>query len=117
MCPSPSCTQPLNPASNSTWTLIEGLIKECAGTTLTAGLFPENMIHLGGDEVDTSCWREVPAIMDWLEHRGLSTDAGYGYFVNRTAHIAVAQGRRPVQWNEVWDHVRHGSRFFAFSCC
>lgn len=29
---------------------------------------------------------------------------GYGYFVNRTAHIAVAQGRRPIQWNEVWDH-------------
>lgn len=24
--------------------------------------------------------------------------------VNRTAHIAIAQGRRPVQWNEVFDH-------------
>ena len=31
-------------------------------------------------------------------------DEGYGYFVNRTAHIAVQQGRRPIQWNEVWDH-------------
>ena len=28
----------------------------------------------------------------------------YGQFVNRSAHIAIAQGRRPVQWNEVWDH-------------
>ena len=28
----------------------------------------------------------------------------YGYFVNKTAHIAIAQGRRPVQWNEVFLH-------------
>jgi hypothetical protein len=42
--------------------------------------------------------------MAWLQARNLSTDGGYGYFVNRTAHIAVAQGRRPIQWNEVWDH-------------
>eukprot|EP01046_Picozoa_sp_COSAG06_P017963 COSAG06_NODE_1236_length_10137_cov_3.357342_7_plen_110_part_00 len=55
------------------------------------------MIHLGGDEVDTSCWTEVPAIRAWLEQRGLSADSGYGYFVNRTAQIAVSKGRLPVQ--------------------
>ena len=26
----------------------------------------------------------------------------YGYFVNRTAHLAIAMGRRPIQWNEVF---------------
>lgn len=104
VCPSASCTQPLNPASNKTWDLIEDLLAECTGNAPLAGLFPESMIHLGGDEVDTSCWTEVPAIMNWLEQRGLSADAGYGYFVNRIAHIAAGQGRRPVQWNEVWDH-------------
>jgi hexosaminidase len=62
------------------------------------------MIHLGGDEVDTSCWASNPTIMAWLTARNLTTDGGYGYFVNRTAHIAAAQGRRPIQWNEVWDH-------------
>ena len=42
--------------------------------------------------------------MAWLQAHNLTTDGGYGYFVNRTANIAVAQGRRPIQWNEVWDH-------------
>ena len=34
----------------------------------------------------------------------MTEDEGYGFFVNRTAHLAVSLGRRPVQWNEVWDH-------------
>ena len=34
----------------------------------------------------------------------MSADDGYAYFVKRAASIAVAQGRRPVQWVEVFDH-------------
>ena len=39
--------------------------------------------------------------MAWLNESNRTLDGGYGYFVNRTASIAVQQGRRPVQWNEV----------------
>ena len=28
------------------------------------------------------------------------------YFVKRTAAIAIAQGHRPVQWSEVYDHFK-----------
>ena len=28
----------------------------------------------------------------------------YAYFVKRAASIAISQGRRPVQWVEVFDH-------------
>ena len=28
------------------------------------------------------------------------------YFVKRTAAIAIAQGHRPVQWSEVFDHFK-----------
>jgi len=104
VCPSPTCTQPLNPASPATFELITAMLGEVTGMKTLAGLFPETMIHLGGDEVNTNCWTKEPTIMAWLQARNLSTDGGYGYFVNRTAHIAVAQGRRPIQWNEVWDH-------------
>ena len=40
----------------------------------------------------------------WLDAKGLSADDGYAYFVQRAARIALAQGRRPVQWVEVFDH-------------
>jgi len=70
------------------------------------GLFPGNMIHLGGDEVDTSCWSKTPAVADWLQKQGMTPDDGYAYFVNRAAGYAKAQGRRPVQWSEVYDHFK-----------
>ena len=51
ICPSPKCKEPLNPASNATFTLIESLLGECTGYKSGQGLFPYNMLHLGGDEV------------------------------------------------------------------
>ena len=36
----------------------------------------------------------------------MSADDGYAHFVKNTAAIAMAQGRRPVQWSEVFDHFK-----------
>jgi len=57
-------------------------------------------VHLGGDEVDTSCWTKTPAIAAWLTAQNMTADDGYAYFVKRVAEIAIAQGHRPVQWCE-----------------
>lgn len=51
-------------ASNMTFELITSLLNEMTGGQTStpgkpSGLFPENMIHLGGDEVNTACWGEV----------------------------------------------------------
>jgi len=56
ICPSTSCPQPLNVANNFTFKLISDLLMECTGGKTSTpgkpyGLFPSNMIHLGGDEV------------------------------------------------------------------
>ena len=104
VCPSPQCTQPLNPASASTFELIEALLGECTGKVAGAGLFPEKLIHLGGDEVDTSCWSSTPSVAAWLKAQNMSANDGYEYFVKRAAAVAIAQGRRPIQWNEVFLH-------------
>lgn len=47
---------------------------------------------------------QVPAIKDWLERHNFTGDDGYSFFVKKAADIALAQGRRPVQWVEVFDH-------------
>ena len=109
VCPSASCKTPLNVANNATFELITDLLGEMTGHRASApgtpsGLFPLNMIHLGGDEVNTRCWSEVPAIRKWLAATHRTADDGYAYFVKRAAEIAIAQGRRPVQWVEVFDH-------------
>lgn len=51
ICPSMKCSEPLNPASNSTFPLIESLLGECTGYQAGSGLFPYGLLHLGGDEV------------------------------------------------------------------
>ena len=76
VCPSPTCKGPLNPASAKTFDLIEAVLGECTGKKPLAGLFPETMIHLGGDEVNTACWNEVPTIAKWLTANNLTADGG-----------------------------------------
>merc|ERR1711862_872104 len=49
VCPSESCTQPLNLASNTTWELIQDLVEEMVGLPGQGGLFKDRFMHLGGD--------------------------------------------------------------------
>ena len=51
VCPSASCLEPLNPATEATFDLLRGLFSDITGGARGIGLFPDNMMHLGGDEV------------------------------------------------------------------
>ena len=51
VCPLPTCTQPLNPATEDTFHLITDIFRDITGGVRGSGLFPDNMLHLGGDEV------------------------------------------------------------------
>eukprot|EP00945_MAST-04E_sp_MAST-4E-sp1_P006967 g6967.t1 len=111
ICPSTTCLQPLNVANNFTFQLYEGLLSECTGgkashKDIPSGLFPDNFIHLGGDEVNTACWTSTPAVKSWLDAHGMTPDQGYAYFVKKVADVAISQGRRPIQWSEVFDHFK-----------
>jgi hexosaminidase len=49
-CPSPNCTMPLRPTGNFTFDLIQGVLSDW-----TTEVFPDQYLHLGGDEVRTQC--------------------------------------------------------------
>ena len=113
LCPAADCTMPLNLAQNETFERIEKLLLECTGGAASSpgkpsGLFPDGFIHLGGDEVNTDCWIKTPSIARWLAARNMSAADGYAYFVKKTAALAIAQGRRPIQWDEVYDLLKGG---------
>lgn len=65
VCPSATCLDPLDPSTNATFDLIGNILGEIAGGRAGAGRFPDNLIHLGGDEVSYNCeeaWGWRPAI-------------------------------------------------------
>lgn len=113
ICPSASCNTPLNVANEKTFDVITGLLMEMTGGVAnkpgqpSPGIFKSNMIHLGGDEVNTACWNSTPAVASWMKQQGLTADQAYAYFVKKVADVAIAQGHRPVQWSEVFDHFKY----------
>ena len=105
ICPSTTCTQPLNPASNSTFPLISSLLNECTASQPGKGLFPYEFLHLGGDEVSYACWEVSTEIQSWEVDMGFKgSEDVYEYFVDMTANITRSQSRTPVQWVEVYEH-------------
>jgi hexosaminidase len=103
-------TLPLNPARNATFQLLEAVLGEVTGggastTGSPQGLFPGNMVHLGGDEVDADCFNRDPEIAMWMAKNGMNASDAYAYFTQRVTAMANAQGRRVVQWAEVYANV------------
>ncbi|KJE93970.1 beta-hexosaminidase subunit beta [Capsaspora owczarzaki ATCC 30864] len=104
ICPSPSCLEPLDPSSPLTFQVIDGLLSETSGNSRYAGLFPDDMIHFGGDEVDPTCWTQTPRIVNWMNSKNYTTDDAYMYFIETVHSMAIKRGRNPVNWEEVFLH-------------
>ena len=87
ICPSAECNQPLDPSRNATFAAIDNVLKDLFS------VFPDNFVHLGGDEVDTSCWSSTERIAAWMQSKNLTTDGAYGYFVSQTQALAHSHGK------------------------
>lgn len=105
ICPQPGCPSKninnwaLDITKNETYNVVQDIL-----TDITNIAF-ENLLHLGGDEVDTYCWSIHPYIMDWLNQRGLSLDGGFEYYLERIQSFAWNKlNRNVVGWQEIWEH-------------
>ena len=67
----------------------------------------DTVLHLGGDEVNPTCWNNSVAIQAWMQqHNMTSTDQIYEYFVSETNAMALQKKLSPMRWEEVWKHFR-----------
>ena len=97
VCPAPTCRTPLDVSKAETFAVLDDVLGDASK------LFPDAFVHLGGDEVDTSCWGSTPSIQRWLQERNYTTADAYAYFVSTAAKIARSHQKRPIQWAEVFD--------------
>lgn len=79
----------------SNFEMLDGILKE------VCELFPSQYIHVGGDEVSLSQWKNCPDCMAYMNRHGY-TDAHKleDYFMARIEKILAKYGKRPAVWNE-----------------
>ncbi|KAL8052281.1 hypothetical protein ABFX02_06G201804 [Erythranthe guttata] len=96
--PSTDCREPLDVSNEFTFKLIDGILSDFSK------IFKYKFIHLGGDEVDTSCWQLTPHVRKWLQKNGMNASEAYQYFVLRAQKIALSHGYEIINWEETFNN-------------
>lgn len=66
-------------------------------------LFLDEVVHLGGDEVDTSCWNSSITIQGWMLRNNASLQELFPYYLNRTIAIARDVGFvKTMAWDDAF---------------
>ncbi|MCT2418597.1 beta-N-acetylhexosaminidase [Pantoea sp. XY16] len=86
----------LDPANEQVYQVIDTLVGEMAA------IFPDPWLHIGGDEVDPTQWKNSPAIQQFMrEHDLKDAHALQAYFNQRVEKILEAHQRQMVGWDEI----------------
>jgi len=86
----------LNPSDENVYTFLDKVFTE------VAALFPNQYIHVGGDECYKGYWANDPgcqALMKKLNIRHV--EDLQGYFMERVAKIVAAKGKKMIGWDEI----------------
>uniref|UniRef100_A0A3P9KD26 Beta-hexosaminidase n=1 Tax=Oryzias latipes TaxID=8090 RepID=A0A3P9KD26_ORYLA len=97
---------PVNPALQSTYQFMASFFKE------VTSVFPDSYIHLGGDEVDFSCWRSNPHVRAFMQKMGFGGDFPKleAFYIENIVNITSANNKTSIVWQDVFDyHERVGA--------
>lgn len=83
------------PANDSTFTFLENILTE------VMDIFPSKYIHIGGDEVDKTEWRNDPKCQALIKEKDLKDEEGLqSYFIHRIAKFLTQHGKTIIGWDE-----------------
>lgn len=67
-----------------------------------AALFPNQYVHIGGDEADKARWKECAKCQACMQREGLKDEHELqSYFVKRVEKMLLAKGKKLVGWDEI----------------
>jgi hexosaminidase len=67
-----------------------------------AALFPDDYMHIGGDEVNGNQWNQNPKIQEFIRQHNLKDNHGLqAYFNSRLSQILTRHGKIMVGWDEI----------------
>jgi len=92
-------TPTIDPSKETTYTFLDGLLKEMKGIFGAGGY-----VHMGLDENNGVAWQKNPAIVKFMQTKGIkNTHALQTYFANRFSNIIEKNGYQPLAWEEAFD--------------
>jgi len=87
-----------DPTLNSTYQFVAQFLAE------VVKVFPENYIHLGGDEVDFQCWNST-AINTWMVQNNIASyTALENYFEDKVLAMAAALNKSVMVWQDPFNN-------------
>ncbi|XP_021092628.1 beta-hexosaminidase subunit alpha isoform X3 [Heterocephalus glaber] len=90
---------PVNPILNSTYEFMSLFFLEISS------VFPDFYLHLGGDEVDFTCWKSNPDIQAFMKKRGFDDFRQLeSFYIQMLLDIISAYNKGYVVWQEVFDN-------------
>lgn len=87
-------TSTLDPSYEKTYELLSGVFKEMDK------LFPESLIHLGGDEVDTKCFDENANLQTWMNQQGIANYSELVITYLAKARTLLSPAKRAIYWSD-----------------
>ncbi len=86
----------LNPADEKVYEFLDKVFTEMAA------LFPNQYIHVGGDECYKGYWEKNPACQALMKkEKMLHVEQLQGYFMNRLQTMLKAKGKKLLGWDEI----------------
>ncbi|MEO6838976.1 MAG: glycoside hydrolase family 20 protein, partial [Ginsengibacter sp.] len=83
-------------SNDSVFTFFENVLTE------VMQLFPSKYIHVGGDEVDKTPWKNDPRCQQLMKKLGdTSVDQLQSYFIDRIEKFLIAHHRKLIGWDEI----------------
>jgi len=85
-----------DPANEATFKFLDDVLTE------VFQLFPDQYVHLGGDEVPKATWKNSPACQALMKRQGLRNEEELqSWFMRRMEKFVNAHGRTIIGWSEI----------------